>query len=459
MYKIYLDESPIWSPADSDKRLTSPTVTLEVNKVGSMTFTVLPGHPHYSDFVKMKSIITVTEDGDVIFKGRVYGNSEDFYGIRTIEVEGLLGYFNDSIVRTYNFSGSPGDYVRFLINQHNSQVEQSQRFKFGMCTVKDNNNYIVRSSSENPSTWSEITEKLINNLGGYIRIRYENDGNYIDYLEDFENTAQQEIAYSVNLLDLTNECKADSLATCIIPFGASNDGGEKVNIKSVNNGVDYVCDEKAVALYGRIYEVVTWDDVTLASNLLTKAKAYLNDKVRLTNKITVNAIDMHLADSNVRSFRIGDYVRVYSSPHGVDERILLTAYTMNLQSPADAKITLGLEKSSYLSDNQKGTYGISRQVSDVADSILQQTREYTNEQIENSENNTQNLLKGYVTSNDMNEYKDSVSEQFEQVASLIYPVGAVYTSRQTKEPSTMFGGTWQSCGSAIEDFHSWERIK
>ena len=168
---------------------------------------------------------------------------------------------------------------------------------------------------------------------------------------------------------------------------------------------------------------------------------------------------MHLADSNVRSFRIGDYVRVYSSPHGVDERILLTAYTMNLQSPADAKITLGLEKSSYLSDNQKGTYGISRQVSDVADSILQQTREYTNEQIENSENNTQNLLKGYVTSNDMNEYKDSVSEQFEQVASLIYPVGAVYTSRQTKEPSTMFGGTWQSCGSAIEDFHSWERIK
>ena len=72
MYKIYLDESPIWSPADSDKRLTSPTVTLEVNKVGSMTFTVLPGHPHYSDFVKMKSIITVTEDGDWYYVKKKY---------------------------------------------------------------------------------------------------------------------------------------------------------------------------------------------------------------------------------------------------------------------------------------------------------------------------------------------------------------------------------------------------
>ena len=79
MFSIYLDDKPLWTPKDNDKRLLKPIVNLEVNKVGSASFSVLPGHARYNDFVKMKSIITIYQDDRVLFKGRVYGNSDDFY--------------------------------------------------------------------------------------------------------------------------------------------------------------------------------------------------------------------------------------------------------------------------------------------------------------------------------------------------------------------------------------------
>ena len=104
MFSIYLDDKPLWTPKETDKRLIKPKVNLELNKVGSASFSVLPGHPYYNSFVKMQSIITIRQDNRILLKGRVYGNSEDFYKTKTIEVEGILGYFNDSIVRSYNFN-------------------------------------------------------------------------------------------------------------------------------------------------------------------------------------------------------------------------------------------------------------------------------------------------------------------------------------------------------------------
>ena len=425
MFSIYLDDKPLWTPKDTDKRLIKPTVKLELNKVGSASFSVLPGHPYYNSFVKMQSIITIRQDNRILLKGRIYGNSEDFHKTKTIEVEGILGYFNDSIVRSYDFNGSVEDYLRFLINQHNDQVEDQQKFKLGKVTVKDPNKYIVRAYTEHPNTWSEINSKLINLLGGYICIRYEEDGNYIDYLEDFTDVATQEIAFSVNLLDLTSESKADTLATCIIPYGAKNEtSGEAIDITSVNDGLDYIEDPDAVAKYGKIFEVVTWDDVTIPANLLTKAKAYLSNKVKLPTRLTIKAIDLHLADETIESFKLGDYVSVFSKPHDINENILLTAYSMNLADPVNSTITLGLEKSSYLADSVKDntnridviTNHVGSMVTQATGDIIAQTQTYVNNQISNSEENTQIMLRDYTTITDTTQLKESISTVFKQTA-------------------------------------------
>lgn len=377
MFRIYADEKLIWTPKDNDRKVLNPKVTLEVNKVGSASFSILPNHIYYDNLVKMKTIISIIQEERTIFKGRVYSTSNDFRNIKTVEVEGVLGYLNDSVVRPYSFSGSPTEYFSYLINQHNSHVEPCQRFKVGRVTVKDNNNYITRASSDCPTTWSEITSKLIDLMGGYISIRYEVDGNYIDYLADYEDTATQDIAFRVNLLDISLDTSGETLSTCILPYGATLEGGDtKVDIKSVNGGIDYICDEEAVKKYGRIYEVVTWDDVTLPSNLLTKAKAYLATKVKLNTQITVKAIDLHLSDEEIQGFKLGDYVRVYSRPHNIDDCVLITSYDMDLADPSNCTITLNMEKSSFVEyTNKNKDKRVDRVVQNVGDIVTNKVNE------------------------------------------------------------------------------------
>ena len=351
MYTIKLDDLTLWTPADNQLKLLNPTLNLAVNTTGSLSFRITPDHRYYDRLTKMKSIITVYQDARTLFKGRVFADTTDFRKIKKVDVEGLLGYFNDSIVRPYEFTGSVEDYFALLVAQHNSQVESHQRFKVGTVTVTDPNNYITRASSNTPTTWAEMNEKLIKLLGGYLVIRYEADGNYIDYLADYTDTSTQQIAFAVNLLDLNLENKADKVRTCIIPYGAKDEAtGNLVDITSVNGGVDYIADEEAVARYGKIFEVVTWDDVTLPENLLTRARYYLADKIKLLSKLTVKAVDLHLADETIEAFKLGDYVQIYSEPHGIDERVLLTAYSMDITNPAGCTITLGLEKSSFLGE-------------------------------------------------------------------------------------------------------------
>lgn len=351
MFKIKLDgDLTLWTSAENGLKVVSPTLKLEVNKIGSLSFTITPDHRYYNRLLKMQTIISVHQGARTLFKGRIFSDNSDFHKVKKVEVEGLLGYFNDSIVRPYDFKGSVKEYLTMLITQHNNQVADAQKFKVGNVTVTDPNDYITRASSNLPKTWNEINDKLIKLLGGYISIRYEDDGNYIDYLADYTDTSTQPIAFAVNLLDLSLNNKADTLSTCIIPYGAKGEDGKRIDITSVNGGLDYICNEEAVARYGYIFEVVTWDDVTKPSNLLSKAQLYLADRIKVLSKLTVKAVDLHLADETIEAFKLGDYVQIFSEPHGIDERVLLTAYSMDLTNPSGCTITLGIEKSSFLGE-------------------------------------------------------------------------------------------------------------
>lgn len=352
MYKIYANDAVIWTPNDNEKKFVSPKLALEVNKIGSLSFTIYPNHKAYDLLVKMQTIISVYQDNEILFKGRIFSDKADFRKAKKVEIEGILGYFNDSIVRPYSFTGDVPDYLELLIDQHNNQMPGQKQFKLGNVTVTDPNNYITRFSSDYPKTWEEIENKLIKLLGGYIVIRYEKDGNYIDYLADFPTEETQKIEYAVNLLDLDNEVKADNLATCIIPLGASvqDDEGNssRITIKDVNNGLDYIYDPIAEAVYGRISKTVTWDDVTLPENLLKKAQEWIKTAALLEGTLTIKAVDLHLIDDQIQAFRIGQYIPVYSVPHGINEDLLLTKFDLDLSNPANFTFSLGRTKTSFV---------------------------------------------------------------------------------------------------------------
>lgn len=101
---------------------------------------------------------------------------------------------------------------------------------------------------------------MINKLGEYLKVRYESDGTYIDYLSDFNDTSTQIIEFGENLIDVLVKNDALYVYTAVIPLGAEikNEDGtsEILTIKSVNNGLDYIVNQEAYNKYGLIFTPV-----------------------------------------------------------------------------------------------------------------------------------------------------------------------------------------------------------
>jgi len=351
MYQIKQGNYVLYDLRDEDLILENPQLDLELNKIGNLSFSIYPTHPHFERIQKLSSKMTVLKDNTVIFMGRVISDEQGLYNNKKVNCEGVLGYLNDSIVRPFSFSGTPSQFFTNLFNDHNLQVTEEQQLKVGIITVTDSNDYISRSSIDYKSTWDVLNDALISKLGGYLRVRYETDGVYVDYLEDFDDTSTQDIEFGKNLIDVLVKNDAADVCTAVIPLGAEiekEDGTtEKLTIKSVNNGLDYLINQEAYEKYGFIVapvENTTWDDVTVPSNLLRKGTEFLNNQaVMLKSTIELSSADLSLVDKDIESFWIYQYIRFISSMNGIKERYLLNKISIPISIPEMMKITLGKE--------------------------------------------------------------------------------------------------------------------
>ncbi len=366
MYYVTCDGFPLLDWRDDDLILVSPKVKLEVNTVGEGSFTIYKNHPHYDKLKKLKSAFEVSDETGVIFRGRATGDTIDFDHGMAVDLEGAMAFFNDSVVRPFyfpdDFEGN-ADYINaskngnviafflgWLIDNHNSQVEDFQKMKLGNVTVSDPNNYITRSNSGYASTWEVLKAKLFDSsFEGYLCIRYEADGNYIDYISDFTETNSQEIAFGENILDLKNSTEASGTYSAIIPLGAASitiEGKTDGDITEdlVKSG-DTIYSRSAVAEHGWIYaptSETTWEDVTDDANLLTKGAEWLaNGGVLFSHGVEVTAVDLHFTDAQIESLRIYKNVNVYSAPHSLSEQFPLTKLEIELLNPQNTKITVG----------------------------------------------------------------------------------------------------------------------
>lgn len=266
-----------------------------------------------------------------------------------------MTYLNDSIQRPARYQNyTVRGLLEAYVNAHNNQVEEKKRFKVGAVTVKDPNDSLYRYTNMN-STLQEIKEDLVDDLGGIIRIRHEGNDRYIDYLEDGQNVNSQRIEFGENLLDFTKEIDSSDIATAIVPLGNLLDEEKieglqtRLTIETVNGGKDFVYSKSAVEAYGWIVKTVTFDKVTTPDALKTRGEKYLSDIQFEKMVIEATAFDMGLANEDVEKFKLSDYIRVVSKPHGMDRRFRLTKMTLNLNEPGKDKFTLGKEEKISLS--------------------------------------------------------------------------------------------------------------
>ena len=347
-YRITMDGNPFCSSNVEHSAVLDPSVSLEVNKAGKLTFTILPDHPMYDQIALRQSMFDVYQNDELIFEGIATQEDTDFYNRKVISCEGELTFLNDSIQRQAKYTNqSVQSLLGAYLSVHNSQVDADRQFSLGSVTVSEGNGILRYTNFQN--TMKEIGEDLIDNYGGYLRVRHQDGYRYLDYLADPPRTSSQVIRLGKNLIDYSSNLSSLNIITCLIPRGAKIEGEEDVeglekrlDIKSVNSGKDYLIGT-AAAWYGNVWGTQTWDGVTTAAALKTKGEEFLEDAQWSNLVISASAIDLGLMEEDVEQFRILDMIRVVSEPHGIDRNFLLSKLDIKLDHPADTRITLGKE--------------------------------------------------------------------------------------------------------------------
>lgn len=451
MYQIKCDDYVLYDHRDEDLIVLDPKCKLEVNTVGEASFTVLSDHPYYGALKKLKSIFEIRQDNDPIFRGRMTADSRNFHNQYFVDLEGVLAFTNDSIVDPFSF---PGDFpeagnadniveyfLKWLIEDvHNGQVEDWQKLKVGTVTVTDPNNYIARSSDKYLHTWDILKSKLFESeLGGYLCIRYETDGNYVDYLSGFPLTNTQPIRLGENLLDMQNDSDASETYSAILPIG--KDGLTLAGLEDGDLTDDlakkgkFIYSKSAVAEYGWIcvpVEESTWDDVTLVSNLKTKGVEHLTGTgMLLSNTITVKAVDLHFSDDQIQSFRMYRNILVDSPVHGISGvSYPLTRLDIDIFNPQNTDITVGATSRTLIDINadrennvdiliQSTKNELKDYVGNRTESLQQTLLEQSTAILNNAEAIIMNALERYVETSDYEEFRQTVASELEVMADQI----------------------------------------
>lgn len=343
-YRFYANDELIFASdwADPEYQLISPIIKMEVNKAGSLEFTILPRHPFYDALSKMKTRISVYMDDQPIFSGRVLSDDTDTYRQRKIYCEGSLTYLVDSVLGPSKGTRTAEEHFRLIIDSHNGQVEDEKKFTVGTIDIDEKAESHVFGEDNYRESFSAIQSDLIDSFGGYLRIRNNNGTQYIDYLKSYDTVSTQTIEFGQNLIDLVNKQSGEDLFTVLLPIGK-----DKLTIESAGNSSTYTHNGKylenaeAIDDYGRIVKTEDFGDITDAATLMAKAEKYMADNYKgIPPELSIKAVDLHRYCPTVRPFELGDSITVKSSVHGVERALVCTAIEINIKEPSKTSYTL-----------------------------------------------------------------------------------------------------------------------
>ena len=343
MNEILLDGKSLYYPGDTINAVTEAIITEALNDSGYMDITVPPTNPLYDYIYERKSVIEVKKNSSIIWEGEVVDISENMKKENKLYVVGVMSYLNDSVQEKKEYLNKTAiQILGELVNEHNNQVESRKHFVLGVVTI-DVPDGIMNLETNFESTLSVIREKICNEYGGYIRIRWVDGIRYLDIvkIEDYGNICLQPIQFGRNLLDYAKNLSASSIVTCVVPLGAEAEDGNFLTIKSVNNGLGYIFNQEAVNSFGWIRKAVKFKDITEAQALLEAGEKWLaqNQYAKLT--IEVNAVDLSLLKANMDSFNLGDYVNAKAKPFGLDAWYYIRKKVTDLLHPDKNTITIG----------------------------------------------------------------------------------------------------------------------
>lgn len=375
IYKIKLDGKVLYYPGDRQAAVINPELDLQTGYAGELTLKVPPLNPLYGEIHNRKSMVSVYRGNTEIFYGEVRTREKDRFKNQPVKATGALSFLADSILPQQEWHDiSPRDLLDAWLQLHNNQVEDRKKIYTGVVTIHDSNDSLYRIT-DRENTLEAIRDKLVDRLGGYLRLRHENDKLYLDWLtiQEYGKYCEQPIQFGENLMDYSETMTADDVITALIPLGAAIEQEtdenaseferleKNVDITSVNDGKDYIYSKEAVENFGWVWRTEKWDDVSVPANLLKKATEFLTSNQYESLVISLTAVDLSLFGQDYDSFDIGDRVLCNAIPYGMKKVLPVMEMKIPLQQPDQAQLTLGENLQQSFTDQASGTFTQIRQ--------------------------------------------------------------------------------------------------
>ena len=354
MYEIRLaDGSPVYYQGDADYTAYNIECYTAKGDAGYVRFTLPKSNPAHGTLSTRSSIVQVLLDGESL---GYYEVREITHGIQYDEqvyAVGELAWLYDSVQPQAEFHDvTPRGFLAALLNVHNAQCPDHQ-FSVGIVDVTDPNDSLYRYTNRE-TTLDDIRGKLVDRLGGQIKLRRANGVRYIDYLTDatYGTECTQRIYFGENLMDYSDTMTASDVCSAVVPLGCrlENNAGDnstignlekRLTIEGVNGGADWISNPQLVERFGNVRTVKVWDDVTVPQNLLSKAQKWLASDQFERMHLTVRAVDLSLTSMQFERFRCGDSAVVAAVPYGLERRFPITVRTYHPDSPESDTIELG----------------------------------------------------------------------------------------------------------------------
>lgn len=310
----------------------NPILSEEKNKVPSLSFQISTLNNVY-DSIKNGDIITVEEDGVIIFNGRVNKLSTNFKKIKTVYCVGEFDFLNDTIIRPFEaFTGTIKALLEALVTSHNVCADEDKQFIVGDVNITTTYEF---ENLDYLTTMEYIQERIVEEIGGQIYFDSDAEGHRRINYRFTPLLSEQLIMYGSNMIDLQNSVEQSDIFTVLVPIG--NDG---LTIKSINQGYDFVVNSEAVEEYGKIWKVerIDTDDVTELYNI---GLAHVNSGASIIPSMSIKAFDLKNMGVGIEGFKVAQYVNIYSDVHDMNITMEVQKIKQNLLMPTQSEITIG----------------------------------------------------------------------------------------------------------------------
>ena len=351
MYTITNDGRPLFDPSVSGKSLESPSMTLEANDIGTLSFTIYSNNPEFKKLKLFTSDLCVYNGSKLIARFRPITPKTNFNGGVSYMCEERIAQMDDIMRRPAKFSGTIDAFIRAVVNEYNSRVDASRAVTVGKIKYQPN----VRDtfdSEDYEGCWETLQKNIVEQHGGYLLPRYTESAVYLDYLSEADlPAASQSIVFGVNMAEMSLEASGEDFYNVLIPVGPSEGSGDDralMDITSVNGGKDYLENSKSVKTYGRREKTETWSGAENPSDLKSKAQTYFSENgAKMKNSLSLSAADLSMAGVNTAALMFMTMVTVRSEPHGVSAVYPLSKMVVPLGDPDLLRIDLGDKKEAF----------------------------------------------------------------------------------------------------------------